>query len=798
MLHPLLLWFLPLAAVPLLLHLITLYRLRTVELSTFRFLMDSYVQQRRRMKLLEWLLMLLRTGFVALIVLVVARPITEKYGFLFGGTSGRDVVLIVDASPTTNLQTAGSSALKRGKEAAAVVVRKLAPADYVTLIRAGAQPELLHRGYLTDSREVLDKIDTIKPDIAPADLAAALTEGLGTAAHGSRVVYLVSDLERRTWQPLVDHPAVREIGHDVQLVVLNVGSAERPANLALLGDAPRSQRPIVDLPVLLTAKVAASHRDQLVATRVSVVLDDQVVGQLNLTVEPDRPATASLAITPKKAGPLRGRFELPGDDFPLDNTYLFCLNVEPQIRVLLITQQGDTPLEDPAIYLRAALASPLLAKGQEGKQEQQIARSLAVTAIRSDQFNESHLDKTDVIITADMVLDDGRGNLLKKHLERGGGLLMFAGPHVDPGRYQNGLFNATAPRGTNVPRLKYEGPVGNPDDESTFQTIGPVEADHPALSQFERGDIDYFGLARLYRYLPLTLANPQSAVAAKPGDAKDKKIDKKANKNPKGKRGNSPTVKTGPVRTLLKAASGAPVMVETSLGAGRMLVCSFAATPGWSNLPTRALFVPLLLRSIAHLRPAAVVESVAAVRAHEPAPIRLAQSWQGARVEATTPDGHVHPVELHAADERLVGALVDTDTRGYYSFTAQPPSNLTAQTPQTLGFAVNLDVDSADFASFGQERVTQIFTPNPVTYLTGNPSDPVLSAQLDQRHEIWRWLIWGMFAVIGLEFFLATLHSADNETADGRWHSLRLWRRSPPPARTTGRLSTLSEPMSKV
>ena len=65
MLNPYLLWFLPLAAAPLLLHLLTLRRLRTVELSTFRFLLDSFVQQRRRLKLLEYLVLALRVAFVA-------------------------------------------------------------------------------------------------------------------------------------------------------------------------------------------------------------------------------------------------------------------------------------------------------------------------------------------------------------------------------------------------------------------------------------------------------------------------------------------------------------------------------------------------------------------------------------------------------------------------------------------------------------------------------------------------------------------------------------------------------------
>ncbi|HEX4141961.1 MAG TPA: BatA domain-containing protein [Pirellulales bacterium] len=765
MLHPLLLWFLPLAAVPLLLHLITLYRLRTVELSTFRFLMDGYIQQRRRMKLLEWLLMLLRTGFVALIVLMLARPITEKFGFLFGGDSGRDVVMVIDAGVTSALQTAGSSALKRGKEAAAVVAKKLAPADYVTLIRAGSQPTLLYRGYLTDNRQLLEKIDSIKPDVAAADLPAALAEGLGSSAHGSRVMYIISDLERRAWAPLIDHPVVRELPHDVQLVVMNVGGQQPVENLALLGEPPRAQRPIVDLPVLLTAKVAASQRSQPVSTRVSVLLDDQVVGQLNLTVQPGRPATAALAITPKKAGMLRGRFELPTDAFPDDNTYLFCLNVEPPIRVLLITTPGDTPRDDPAVYLRAALASPLLAKGQAGAEEQHIARSLVVTPIRSDQFNESHLEKTDVIVAADMIMDDHRGMLLRRHLERGGGLLIFAGPHVDPGRYVAGLFNATAPRGTNTPRLRYEGPLGNPDDESTFQAITTVDNQHPALVQFERGEVDYFGMARLYRYLPLTLLSADAAAhpAGKP--------------NPHAAAGVPLAAKAGStLQTLMKLSNQSPVMVEAALGSGRMLVCSFAATPSWSNLPTRALFVPLLLRSIAHLRPAAVVEAASAVRPHEPAPIRLSQQWQGARVEATSPDGRVHPIQLHAADERLVGALLQTDERGYYSFQAQPPASLSAEPKQQLGFAVNLDIDQADFVSLSQERVAKIFAPTPLTYLTGDPSDPVLSAQLHERHEIWRWMIWGMFAVIGVEFLLATLRSAAGDEAGGnRWASLKGW-----------------------
>ena len=81
-------YFLPLAAIPIVLHLLTLHRRKTVELSTFRFLFDSYVQQRRRMKFLEALIALLRTLFLLFLVLSVARPVVKHWDTLFGGGGG--------------------------------------------------------------------------------------------------------------------------------------------------------------------------------------------------------------------------------------------------------------------------------------------------------------------------------------------------------------------------------------------------------------------------------------------------------------------------------------------------------------------------------------------------------------------------------------------------------------------------------------------------------------------------------------------------------------------------------------
>src|ERR1700690_2103619 len=100
--HTYLLYFLPLAAVPILLHLLTLHRLKTVELSTFRFLFDSYVQQRRKMRFLGVLMAAPRTLFLLFLVLAVSRPVVSHWGSLFGSGSGREVVLLIDCSASMN------------------------------------------------------------------------------------------------------------------------------------------------------------------------------------------------------------------------------------------------------------------------------------------------------------------------------------------------------------------------------------------------------------------------------------------------------------------------------------------------------------------------------------------------------------------------------------------------------------------------------------------------------------------------------------------------------------------------
>ena len=760
MLNPLLLWFLPLAVLPVLLHLLNLHRLREVDLPTFRFLMEGYVQQRRRVRLVEWLLMLLRTAVVLALVWAFSRPVLERFGGLFGG-GGRDVVLVVDAGMTSGLVSDGTSAIHRMREAVRSAASRFRPTDFVTLVRAGMEPKVLYRAAVGDGKRLAAEIDTLEPDPGTADLAAGLAEAVSGPPRGPRSIWIISDCERRAWRRLAEDPATTRIPDSVQLVVVDVGSRGRVTNLAILGDPPRAQRPVVGLPVELTLRIEGAGLDTATETKATVELDDEIVAQVPIVVTPGRVTTSTVAIHPPRPGVLRGRVTLPDDAFPEDDSLLFVLNVEPRLGVLVIAPAGVEPIYDPGLFLRAALDSPReavaatrrAANDTPGRSD--IAGSLDVVVTRANAFDERQVKAADVIVLADTRIDGGRQRWLRSRVEAGAGLLVLAGSHVRSPQKLTEFASGTDPRGGLT--ISLGEPVGDPADESSSHGLGPIDYSHPIFAAFRpsqdsaaggksssRGSV--FDTLQIFRHAAVNITAHERQV-------------------------NRPVV-------LARLDDQTPVLVEARLGRGRVIVSGLAVTPDWSNLPVHPSFVPLMLRAVQHVRPEPPAMAAESVHPYDPAPVRLQDAWRRAVVQATSPSGGRRAIDTVAGDDGVTGALDDTRTVGFYEFDIEPPAGQTAA-PLRLGMAVNRDVETAAFEPLTPAEVTASFAPHAATLLTGTAEDPTLHTQLTGRREIWRWLITAVFGLFLLEFLLSTLRppapAGTNETPRGWRARLNDW-----------------------
>src|SRR5678815_5141893 len=95
-LNPLLLWALPLAAVPIVIHLLNRRRFKRVPWAAMEFLLAAMKRNRKRLRMEQWLVLLLRTLAVVFLALLVARP--QRAGGALLGSRTHHVVVFDDTA----------------------------------------------------------------------------------------------------------------------------------------------------------------------------------------------------------------------------------------------------------------------------------------------------------------------------------------------------------------------------------------------------------------------------------------------------------------------------------------------------------------------------------------------------------------------------------------------------------------------------------------------------------------------------------------------------------------------------
>jgi hypothetical protein len=743
------LWFLPLAAIPIILHLLTLFRLKTVELPTFRFLFDSYVQQRRRMQFLEALLAILRVLFIVFLVFVFSRPVIDNWGGLFArsGSGGQEVILLIDCSASMNARTGGTSAMDRARSMALQLVKELRPEDRLTLVRVGARPEELLSRYSTDTRGIEERIENLQPSSARANLFAALLQLFGPEAsqRNNPAVYLITDCQSNSWKEARNQGLDKVLPADLAFTVINVGSQDPLPNRAVVGDAPRRNRAVAGLPFVLQPRVVNFSKTEPAELTLSVFIDEKEVARTTLALEPGETATRSILYTPTEPGIRRGRFEITGktpDRFPDDDRFFFTLAVEPRVRVVLVNGQANPdPQLDEARYLLTALTSraetaPADKKPDTGPTTKEILRSLDVREVPEVGLTPEVLAEASVIVLANCGgLEDDQFNRLRNFVRAGGGLLVFPGDKVvNLDRYNKSFFTISEAQKTYLTAARLQPAQGDPEKAETFEQLAALDFSHPALTVFDNPDPDarHFKTVRIYKRFGIQVPEAKSD--------------------------------TWP---LARFRSGAPALIESRYGDGIVILSAFPAHPRWSNLPLKPDFVPLMLRLVSYAQHRPEAEAPPVVVAESTAEVAVSNSWAPAEVVVTDPAGRPHTVALERSGVRLLGACEQTTQRGYYTVEVRSQRN-DVKKAASLAFAVNLAPEESDFTLLDEAEVRAIL-PKEIkfTWFDATAETQARLGRLGRKTEVWTWLIWAVFLLIGVEFLLSTLGGSRRRGEEG-------------------------------
>src|SRR5580698_8179025 len=156
-----LLWGLALASIPLIIHLLFRRKFRRVDWAPMHYLKLSIQRNRRRVRLEQLLLLLLRTAAILLLFALVARPVLHASGLSswLTGRSRASQIVVIDDSLSMGYTVGGHSAFEAAKELAGSIVKQVGTSDHLTLVAASqSAAPLLREVELVDAKDALGLI----------------------------------------------------------------------------------------------------------------------------------------------------------------------------------------------------------------------------------------------------------------------------------------------------------------------------------------------------------------------------------------------------------------------------------------------------------------------------------------------------------------------------------------------------------------------------------------------------------------------------------------------------------------
>jgi hypothetical protein len=337
-LQPYLLWLLPFAALPIVIHLLNRMRFRTVHWAATKFLFSANRASTRYARLRQMLLLACRVLALLAMVLAVARPLAGGWAGWMLSTSPDVVLILVDHSASMEARDAQTGVTRRQQALDEIAA---AASAYGNRTRCVLIENVLRTPQEVAQPALLAHLPSLGPTDTAADMPAlfdAAATWLSRNRAGLAEIWIASDFQRSNWQP--DSPRWRSIAsriaalpETVRVRLLAVSGHAAPNASATLVSATRqthSATPSLDL----TFDIQRS--DSSPATIPVSLFLDGVRSHLDLPV--DGASTRvhhSLPLDPARESGF-GSIQLPPDGNDRDNAAYFVYSPPPALHIALI------------------------------------------------------------------------------------------------------------------------------------------------------------------------------------------------------------------------------------------------------------------------------------------------------------------------------------------------------------------------------------------------------------------------------------------------------------------------------
>ncbi len=353
-LQPWMLIALPLALIPIIIHLINQRRFQSTQWAAMMFLLSANRMNRGYAKIRQWLILALRALVITALVIAIGRPIAS--GMLGGSITGRgpaNTIVLLDRSPSMQASSDGTSRAKLETGIAQVAE---------ALSTLGTQRLVLIESNTLQPRELASPAELLElPEASPSDASAdvpamllAALDHINANQLGQSEIWVCSDLrdhdwrsEDGRWSSLRD--AFMEFGNRVRIRLLAFSAPVESAiasadNLSVRVEDAKLEVTGDEAAVLISLKLVANGEDaEAVARTVPVTLD---LDESRSVVEVELSGGVGEIVGHRVSLPRgqtrgHGSVSIPADLNPADNTFYFTFDESPPLRTVVVTDNEE-------------------------------------------------------------------------------------------------------------------------------------------------------------------------------------------------------------------------------------------------------------------------------------------------------------------------------------------------------------------------------------------------------------------------------------------------------------------------
>ncbi len=722
-------------SVPVIIHILARRRFKRIRWAAIEFLLQAERQNRRRVKLEDLILLLLRCLAVLLIGLLVARPFFQPQGLaaMLGGSERTERIFVLDDSYSMGYQAGDGTVFDRGRQAVTRLVKQLreqSPNDTVTVLRSSAmQNPVAQSVFLNDEQtdDLFERIEGLKVSesaLSSRDMVAAvgklLDEQAGTI---SASLYVISDFQRKDWiesggesenataSPMAELANWGGDDRELRVVLVDVGELGA-SNVAIGGLKSLRSRFVAGVSGDVEARVANFSERTTDSLNLDVTIG--AAGQPTVAlgaIEPAGQTSVPIPVVFTQAGFDSVTISKEADALPADDARTLVIESIEAIRILIVNgEPSSDAYRDEVTLLRTAL-----------RPSGEVFSGNEVEVIDETQLDTADLTGYDVVFLANVYrVSEPTAEALSGFVGSGGGLAIFLGDQVDPDFYNETLYRD----GRGVLPLALGERTTAP---ASGTHLAAVDRLHPIVRIFGGRNNPFIGRISFDQYF--------KCLPEKDDLGDDESFSPRAT-----------------VIASYDDRDAVPAIVERRFGDGRVILVTSSVDQEWNDWAKDASYVVTMLEMGQYLARGEGANSDLLIGD----PIRFAVD--PARYERDVlvrtpryPAEQEVPVTAQPAEDGQGFELNwdQTDESGVYRFVIMTTSG----EQDVWSVAINLDPEESNLVKATESELKQRITEVPITYVAG--VDEIGQVGEDAQSELWRSVLMMAMVVLMGEQFLA-------------------------------------------